>query len=154
MRHIVLAAWILAFGTVTGDHLSAQDRSRADVVGPLPAPWIYQDIGNVGQPGGALSGGNGDFMIQSAGSDIWDISDSFGYMFRPFAGDGEILSQVVGIQNTDTFAKAGVMLRETLDPQSAHVVLDVRPTGDIEFTPATPPPTGWHGPPSAARRPE
>jgi hypothetical protein len=26
-----------------------------------------------------------------------------------------------------------MMSRETLDPNSAHVVLDVRPTGDIEF---------------------
>jgi hypothetical protein len=39
---------------------------------------------------------------------------------------------VVSIQNTHAFAKAGLMLRETLDPSSAHVVIDVRPTGDIE----------------------
>jgi hypothetical protein len=48
MRHMLLAAGILAFGTVTGDHLSALDGSRADVDAPLPAPWTYQDIGNVG----------------------------------------------------------------------------------------------------------
>src|SRR5207249_11891906 len=31
------------------------------------------------------------------------------------------------------YAKAGVMLRGSSDPSSVNVILDVRPTGDIEF---------------------
>src|SRR5205085_9954182 len=38
-----------------------------------------------------------------------------------------------GLQDTNTYAKAGVMIRQSVAVDAAHVVLDVRPTGDIEF---------------------
>ena len=40
--------------------------------------------------------------------------------YRPWTGDGTITARVVSLQNTDGWAKAGVMLRETLDPASAY----------------------------------
>lgn len=40
---------------------------------------------------------------------------------------------MTSLQNTDTFAKAGVMLRDNTSSTAAHVILDVRPDGSLEF---------------------
>src|SRR6185436_16550691 len=48
-------------------------------------------------------------------------------------GDGQIVARVTGLTNTNTYAKAGLMWRETTAAGAVHVILDVRPTGDIEF---------------------
>src|SRR5262249_43961214 len=44
-----------------------------------------------------------------------------------------IAARLTSMQNTNTFAKAGVMIRESTAANAAHVILDVRPTGDLEF---------------------
>jgi hypothetical protein len=105
-------------------------RSEAQV----PAPWTYADIGSVGIAGSASYSSSNDVLtINAAGADVWGTADSFGYVYRPFVGDGWVAVRVMTLQNTDTFAKAGLMLRESLDPASPDVILDIRPTGDIEF---------------------
>ncbi|HET9833330.1 MAG TPA: fibronectin type III domain-containing protein [Vicinamibacterales bacterium] len=98
----------------------------------LPTPWINQDIGAVGVPGSA-SFANGVFTVKGAGSDIWGTADAFQALMQPIAGDVQIVARVTSVQGTNTYAKAGVMLRGSLAPDSAHVILDVRPNGSIEF---------------------
>jgi hypothetical protein len=100
--------------------------------GSLPAPWSSQDVGPVGNSGTA-SYSNGVFTVQGAGTWIWDTTDSFRYVYQPTGGDVQIVARVTSLQNTSTFAKAGVMLRESLSPNSANVVLNVRPNGALEF---------------------
>src|SRR5262252_5626997 len=98
----------------------------------LPAPWTNQDIGSVGVPGSASFAG-GVFTVKGAGADIWGTADSFQAVMQPITGDIQIVARVVSLQSTNTFAKAGVMLRSSLTPGSANVILDVRPNGSIEF---------------------
>jgi hypothetical protein len=100
--------------------------------GTLPSPWATTDIGSIGVAGGA-SFSSGTFTIAGAGADIWGTADSFRYAYQPLGGDGQIVARVTRVQNTNTFAKAGVMLRETTAAGSAHVILDARPDGSIEF---------------------
>jgi hypothetical protein len=108
-------------------------------ISALPQPWTYADIGAVGQKGSAAyaktpSPDNVEtYTVKSAGSDIWGTQDSFGYLYQPFDGDGWITMDVKSLQNTHPFAKVGVMLRESLDPSSRHVILDIRPNGMTEF---------------------
>ncbi len=98
----------------------------------LPAPWSGQDVGAVGQAGSA-SYANGVFTIRGAGADIWGAADAFQSVLQPVTGDSQIVVRVASVQNTNTFAKAGVMLRATTAADSPHVILDVRPNGSIEF---------------------
>ena len=98
----------------------------------LPSPWVDQDIGAVGTAGGA-SFSNGVFSVSGAGADIWGSADSFNFAFEPLSGDGQIVARVTSLANTNAFAKAGVMMRETTAAGSAHVLLDVRPGGAVEF---------------------
>jgi regulation of enolase protein 1 (concanavalin A-like superfamily) len=100
--------------------------------GGLPAPWLNQDIGNTGQTGSA-SYASGTFTVQGAGADIWGTSDAFQFVYQGIAGDAEIVARVASIQNTNTYAKAGVMIRESLAANAVHVMLDLNPTGNVEF---------------------
>ena len=98
----------------------------------MPSPWVAQDIGAVGASGSA-SLSSGTFTVRGSGSDIWDTADSFHYVHRPLAGDGEIVARVTNMQGTHESAKAGIMFRATPDSQSPHVILDVKPDGGVEF---------------------
>jgi regulation of enolase protein 1 (concanavalin A-like superfamily) len=98
----------------------------------LPSPWQNQDVGVTGQAGSS-SFSNGTFTVRGAGANIWGSSDGFQFAYQTLTGDGSIVARVVGVQNTSSFAKAGIMLRTSVAAGSQHVVLDLRPTGDIEF---------------------
>ena len=98
----------------------------------LPTPWQGQDIGAVGTSGSA-SYSSGIFTVRGAGADIWGTSDAFHFVYQSLAGDGVIVARVSGVQNTNSYAKAGVMLRSGLTAGASHVILDVRPGGSIEF---------------------
>ena len=104
----------------------------ADRGASLPPPWSQTDVGAVGQAGSA-SGSNDTVAVSGAGADIWGMGDAFHYAYQPMNGDGEIDVRVTKIQNTNVYAKAGVMIRQSLDPSAAHVILDVKPDGGIEF---------------------
>ena len=96
------------------------------------AGFANQDVGSTGQPG-AASYAAGLFTVQGAGADIWGSADAFHYVYQPLAGDGQIVARVASLQNTDTYAKAGVMIRESLAASAPHAVLDVRPSGWVEW---------------------
>jgi regulation of enolase protein 1 (concanavalin A-like superfamily) len=44
-----------------------------------------------------------------------------------------LVGRLTGVQNTNTYAKAGLMIRASNAPDAPHVILDVRPSGDLEF---------------------
>src|SRR6185312_11831943 len=102
--------------------------------GPLPSPWTSQDVGSVGQTGSAgFTAATSTFTVQAAGADIWGAADSFRLTSQPISGDGTIVVRVTSLGNTSTYAKAGVMIRETPGAGSAHVLLDMRPGGPLAF---------------------
>jgi beta-glucanase (GH16 family) len=98
----------------------------------LPSPWWNQDIGVVGFSGSASMDGT-TFTVAGSGADIWNRSDGFQYAYQPISGDGEIVARVVSQDNTGGYAKAGVMIRETLDANSRHALVDLTPSHGAEF---------------------
>ena len=101
-------------------------------VATLPAPWATQAVGANTMAGNA-SYTTGTYSVAGSGADIWGTGDSFQLLSQPAVGDMEIVVRVLSLQNTNTYAKAGVMLRDSTAAGSAHVLLDVRPNGSIEF---------------------
>jgi regulation of enolase protein 1 (concanavalin A-like superfamily) len=95
-------------------------------------PWTDQGIGSTGQSGSSGYAG-GTFTLRAAGADIWGSSDDFRYVYETLNGDGQIVARVTSIQNTHVYAKAGVMIRGSLNPNAAHAMLDVGPTGGVEW---------------------
>ena len=98
----------------------------------LPDPWLSQDVGAVGAAGTAIHSG-GVFTVTSAGTDIWSGADAFHFAYRPMSGDGQIVARVVSEGNTHPWAKAGVMIRQTLAAGSAHAMLVLTPANGAAF---------------------
>ena len=97
-----------------------------------PPPWKSADVGNVGTPGHITVGSAIDWHISGAGSDIWGSADSFFYVYQPIRDSYTYLT-VKSETDTSPFAKLGVMIRQTLDPDSPEVIVDIKPDGGVEF---------------------
>lgn len=96
----------------------------------LPSGWSTQNVGSVGQSGSA-SHSAGTFTVGGSGADIWDASDGFRYVYRSLAGDGTVVARVVSQQNTNAWAKAGLMIRETLNADSKHASVFLTPGNGV-----------------------
>jgi hypothetical protein len=120
------AMWLLAALIFLGS-------AETDVVAQTTVGgFTAVDVGDVGQPG-STSESDGTFFIAGAGGDIWAGSDAFRFVYQEINGDGEIYALVEKVENTNPYAKAGLMMRQLLDPDSSHAILDVKPDGGIEF---------------------
>lgn len=84
--------------------------------------WTGADIGSV-TPVGSDSVDGTAATVSGAGADIWGAADAFHYAYRSWSGDGTFVVQVDSVGNTDPWAKAGIMVRETLAANSAHVMM-------------------------------
>ena len=72
--------------------------------------------------------------MQGAGGDVWGPADAFHFVSRKVPDEQQtIVVRVDDLQNTSPFAKAGLMLRTSLEPNAPMVILDVKPDGGIEF---------------------
>ena len=111
------------------------DRVLYDFASGVRPPWYTTDVGSVGHMGhvAASEGFSPTFFVDGAGADIWGTADAFRFVYQFFTNDGEIVARVVAQDSTHPFAKAGVMLRSSLDPASPHVILDVKPDGGLEL---------------------
>jgi len=92
--------------------------------------WSDTDVGDVCTPGSFTELGSDTFEISASGRDIWDYDDEFHYAYKPLSGDGQITVRVVSIAPEpplNEWSKAGVMIRDTLDPNSAHAFMCVTP---------------------------
>lgn len=92
----------------------------------LPQPWRSTDVGNV-TLGGWPTNSSGVWTVNGSGADIWDTSDSFRYTYLTLVGNGEIRARITSQDNTDLWAKSGVMVRESLNPNSKQALFCVTP---------------------------
>jgi hypothetical protein len=83
--------------------------------------------------GSFAEGPVGTYTITGSGADIWGNSDQFHFAYKMLTGAGSIIARVESVQETNTWAKAGVMIRETLDPGSVHVMMIVTPAQGVSF---------------------
>jgi beta-glucanase (GH16 family) len=93
---------------------------------PLNPPWQAQDVGAV-----VLEGASGrrstSFALEGSGADIWNTSDAFHFVFVPLDGDGAITARVRSFDNVEAYSKVGLMMRETTNANSRHVLINWMP---------------------------
>jgi hypothetical protein len=66
----------------------------------------------------------GKMTLTGAGADIWGNSDEFTYAYRTLTGDGTLIARVASIgAGTNTWAKGGVMIRDSLNGGSLHAMM-------------------------------
>jgi len=73
------------------------------------------------------------YIMTAAGADIWGTSDQFHFAYKRFSGVGSITAKVLSVSNTDPWAKAGVMIRETLAANATHVMVVVTPGSGVSL---------------------
>jgi hypothetical protein len=84
--------------------------------------------GYPGSVGSFTEGPTGTFTMTASGRDIWDQADEFHYAFKQLTGVGSISVKVENVENANAWSKAGVMIRETLDPGSKFAAVYITPT--------------------------
>ncbi|WP_411828017.1 DUF1349 domain-containing protein [Luteolibacter sp. AS25] len=98
---------------------------------------LFGMLEDIGSP--AISGvssykrSTGQYIINGAGSDVYGRSDSFYFPSKYHAGNGEIVARVNSVQNTNEWAKAGVMFRADSAANAANVFIAVRPDRQVSM---------------------
>lgn len=125
------------------DMLSAKD----PVLPPLPEPppmvrsvpfqdslpgWLVSDLGGA-RDGGLRVLPDDRIDVYGGGEDIWGRRDQFRFVYGPLTGDGQIEATVLYMVDTGSYAKAGIMLRGSLQPDSACVLLSTFPNGELQL---------------------
>jgi len=102
---------------------------------PLPPGWNSLDIGPVAGSGaqGYSPAGGGTFTVLASGADIGGTSDQFRFIYREMTGDGEITAMVSSLENTNLWAKAGLMIRESLAANAANAFVFLTPSSGAYF---------------------
>jgi len=106
-----------------------------------PRDWTNYDVGELsiwfrGYPafvGSFVEGPVGTYTMTASGADIEDQADEFHFAYKMLTGAGSIIARVESVSNTDVWAKAGVMIRESLEPGSKHALICVTPGSGASF---------------------
>lgn len=115
--------------------------SEAEKTLSYPRDWTEQDVAElslwfIGFPpyvGGFTEEPAGTYTMTASGTDIWDASDQFHFAYKEVSGDATIQAQVLSVGHTDDWAKAGVMIRDSLDPNSAHAMVALTPANGVWY---------------------
>ncbi|AMP00207.1 F5/8 type C domain protein [Collimonas arenae] len=102
--------------------LKDSDTSKATPGSKLPLPsttsitsgFSSADIGGA-TPAGTATYSGGKWTVEGGGADIWAANDSCHFTYKAITGNGAIIAKVESIQNTSLSAKAGVMMRTSLE---------------------------------------
>jgi hypothetical protein len=110
----------------------------------LPTGWGSVDIGSPGRPGYATYNTvSRAWTVAGGGADIWGTADHFHLASQSFTGDGSMTAQVSSVQNTDPWAKAGVMFRDSTAAGAPFADVVATPGNGVAFqwrsTPGTVP---------------
>ncbi|NQT23875.1 aryl-sulfate sulfotransferase [candidate division KSB1 bacterium] len=89
---------------------------------PLSAPWSSQDIG-LPQLAGQSGMRDNRLVIRGSGNDIWNQADELHFAYQTVEGDAEIIARIHSLEITDPWAKVGVMMRNSLQSSSKHVMM-------------------------------
>ncbi len=111
--------------------------SEAERTWDTPQNWTFGNADTLvvhfrGQPLAFLESA-GTITLSAAGADLGGTADEFRYAFKRLTGDGSIIARVDSITNTNAAAKAGVVIRETLDPGSRYAGVVVTPGSGVLF---------------------
>ena len=90
------------------------------------------DVGTVGLAGN-IEEQDGIYTVRGSGSDVWNRSDEFYFFSAPFQGDGSMTIRLLSQTNTFEWAKVGLMIRDSLQPNASHALLATTPTNGMAF---------------------
>jgi len=110
--------------------------SETELALSAPRDWAKHELAELslwfhGQPasvGSFVEAPVGTYTMTATGADIWNTADEFHFAYKILTGAGSIIARVESVEQTDNWAKAGVMIRETLDAGSKFAAVYITPT--------------------------
>jgi hypothetical protein len=111
--------------------------SEAERTFDTPQDWTVNGADTLtlyfqGNPA-AFAEAAGTITMSGSGTDIWNTADQFRFACQPLTGDGTLVAKVESVGNTDPWAKAGVMIRESLEPGSRFAAVYATPGNGVRF---------------------
>lgn len=112
--------------------------SRATMYLDYPRDWTEENVQVLslwfrGYPNGFVEEPAGTFLMSASGEDIGGAYDEFRYAYKQLSGAGSIVAQVLSVDNTNEWAKAGVMIRRTLEPDSPFAAVYITPGNGCRY---------------------
>ncbi|MCH5376817.1 MAG: DUF1349 domain-containing protein, partial [Planctomycetes bacterium] len=112
--------------------------SEAERTFDSPQDWAANGANTLvvyfqGKPGSFEELPSGKILMGAAGADIWNAADEFRFAYKQLNGNGSLVARVESVANTDPWAKAGVMIRETLDAGSAFAAVYATPGNGCRY---------------------
>ncbi|RRJ30153.1 pectate lyase [Halocatena pleomorpha] len=71
--------------------------------------------------------------MEGGGADIWGTEDAFQYYYTPVSGDFDVAVRSIAVENTDIWAKAGLMVRDSLEANASNAMVRRRPNGEVSL---------------------
>lgn len=121
------------------DNTAGVTNSEASLALIAPRDWTDESVtdlslwfrGYPGSVGGFTEAPVGTYTMTASGADITGTADQFHFAYKMLNGPGSIVARVNSVQNTNAWAKAGVMIRETLDAGAKHAFASVTPENGV-----------------------
>jgi regulation of enolase protein 1 (concanavalin A-like superfamily) len=79
------------------------------------------------------TGDKATITLNGAGTDIGSTSDHIHMLYRPLAGNGDVIARIKHQSSTFAQSKAGLMIRRSMDPAAAAASIVFSPTGQSMF---------------------
>jgi hypothetical protein len=89
-----------------------------------PANFSNTDIGSPDLAGSVKPVDRG-WDVSGGGVDIWEKSDQFHFIYKDFSGDFDVAVRVESFTPAHLYSKCGLMIRESLHAESAHLMFVV-----------------------------
>jgi hypothetical protein len=110
--------------------------SEAELTLSAVRDWTAEDVvelsiwfrGNPASVGSFVEGPTGTYTMTATGADIFGTADQFHYAYKTLNGTGSIVARVESVELADPWSKAGVMIRDTLQPGSKFAAVYITPT--------------------------
>ncbi len=96
---------------------------------------IFTDFAEVGSSTGNSSGAHVDgvYTLVGHGNNLGNTADEFQFLYKDHDGDGEIIARAKSLENTNNFAKSGLMFRGNANDNSPFAYVAVRPDKTAYF---------------------
>jgi len=97
----------------------------------LPLPWDVGMLGSV-RDGDAVRNASGSLVL-TGGGDLSGPSDAGTFVWQTLSGDGQMVAHVTSLDQAGSDSRAGIMIRDSLTPKSAHAFLGINGGGDFRW---------------------
>jgi len=113
---------------LTYDNTASPYYSEAELAFDPPQNWTIGAATNLslyhrGASPAFVATSSGGVVMNGIGADIWGTSDQFRFAYKTLTGNGSIVARVLSVYNSNGWAKAGVMIRQSTEPGSTHAFM-------------------------------